>query len=279
MDVEGSPCSQSCPYETLGVARGASANEVKRAYRALVLRWHPDKNRDQPELAAERFRAVSEAYALLTDPARREAYHARGRVAENTIPGVFHNAQDLFREVFGSVGGLFGGFDQGGQHSASTSSVNSFLRGEESHDAPVGTPMDAHPWSAPVSRSNSIDHDVKGDPFAATWGGDSPRHNPFAMGATLQPPNCAFGDATVGFPSMLRSDSSSSTITTRVGSVLQTSTTTIADGVKTTRTTLQRPGEAPRDKVETVCLRTGRVTGLSINGVPQPLDARGLFPI
>ncbi|MFT4032891.1 MAG: DnaJ domain-containing protein [Siphonobacter sp.] len=63
-------------YETLGISQTATAFELKRAYRKLAIRWHPDKNPNQPE-AAERFKAIHEAYRVLSDPALRTAYDLR----------------------------------------------------------------------------------------------------------------------------------------------------------------------------------------------------------
>lgn len=62
------------PYDVLGVERDVSPEEVKRAYRRLALEWHPDRNR-APE-AAGRFQAIAEAYAILSDPSRRAAWHS-----------------------------------------------------------------------------------------------------------------------------------------------------------------------------------------------------------
>ncbi|MBD0270619.1 MAG: J domain-containing protein [Acetobacteraceae bacterium] len=66
------------PYEILGVARTASADEIRKVYRALAKRWHPDTNPDKPE-AETRFKAVSAAYALLSDPEQRARFD-RGEI-------------------------------------------------------------------------------------------------------------------------------------------------------------------------------------------------------
>jgi molecular chaperone DnaJ len=66
------------PYEVLSVPRDASAEDVKRAYRTLALRYHPDRNPGDRE-AEERFKVVSEAYATLRDPEARQRYDAFGR--------------------------------------------------------------------------------------------------------------------------------------------------------------------------------------------------------
>ncbi|MFG0317200.1 MAG: DnaJ domain-containing protein, partial [Planctomycetota bacterium JB042] len=59
-------------YKTLGVARDASAEEIKRAYRKLALEWHPDRHSgDEKEAAERRFKQVSEAYEVLKDEEKR----------------------------------------------------------------------------------------------------------------------------------------------------------------------------------------------------------------
>lgn len=63
-------------YELLGVSRGASAAEIKKAYRQLAKRYHPDTNQGSPE-AARRFKQIHEAYEALRDEASRQAYDAK----------------------------------------------------------------------------------------------------------------------------------------------------------------------------------------------------------
>jgi DnaJ-class molecular chaperone len=76
------------PYEILGVARTASADDIRKAYRGLAKRWHPDTNPDKPE-AESRFKAISAAYALLSDPDQRARFD-RGEIdasgAERAAP-------------------------------------------------------------------------------------------------------------------------------------------------------------------------------------------------
>ncbi|KAI8471706.1 MAG: DnaJ domain-containing protein [Monoraphidium minutum] len=70
----------SCPYTALGLRRGAGADEVKRAYKALVVEHHPDKHATAPEVqqaaAVARFKTIQEAYQLLSDDRTRSAYEA-----------------------------------------------------------------------------------------------------------------------------------------------------------------------------------------------------------
>ena len=88
-------------YEVLGVDRGAEEGDLKRAYRKLAMRFHPDRNPDDPE-AEERFKEATEAYSVLSDGEKRRRYDRFGHAAfESSGPGGFDPAD------FGSLGDVF----------------------------------------------------------------------------------------------------------------------------------------------------------------------------
>jgi molecular chaperone DnaJ len=93
------------PYELLGVSQDATEQEIQRAYRKLALKYHPDKNPDDPK-AAERFKQVAEAYEILSDKEKRKAYDTRGMSGvEATGFEGFASDEDIFRhfgDLFGS---------------------------------------------------------------------------------------------------------------------------------------------------------------------------------
>src|ERR1700731_784507 len=106
-------------YEILTVERSASEEEVKRAYRKLAVKFHPDKNPNDPH-AEEKFKELGEAYDVLSDADKRAAYDRFGHAAfaQGTAGrgGGFHDPFDIFREVFGGGGGggIFESFFGGG---------------------------------------------------------------------------------------------------------------------------------------------------------------------
>src|SRR5215475_2493240 len=102
-------------YEILGTERKASDEEIKKAYRKLAVKYHPDKNPGD-KTAEERFKELGEAYEVLSDPQKRAAYDQYGHAAFDRRAGGgfggtggFHDPLDIFREVFGG-GGIFDDF-------------------------------------------------------------------------------------------------------------------------------------------------------------------------
>jgi molecular chaperone DnaJ len=106
-------------YEVLGVARGASPEEVKKAFRRLAKEHHPDMHKENKKAAEERFKEVSEAYEVLADPEKRRRYDASGFQGVATDFGgegfrwenFSHQADvaDIFGDIFGRGGTSFGG--------------------------------------------------------------------------------------------------------------------------------------------------------------------------
>src|SRR3954464_707761 len=120
-------------YEVLSVSRTATEEEVKRSYRKLAVKYHPDKNPDDPH-AEEKFKELGEAYDVLIDPDKRATYDRFGHAAfAQGVPGRggFHDPFDIFREVFGSAagpGGIFETFFGGGANDQESRSRGSDLR-------------------------------------------------------------------------------------------------------------------------------------------------------
>ena len=102
-------------YEILGVAKNSSEDEIKKAYRKLAMKYHPDRNPDSKE-SEEKFKEVKEAYEMLTNPEKREAYDRYGHagVDPNMGGGGFGGGAGGFGDAFGDIfGDIFGGGGRG----------------------------------------------------------------------------------------------------------------------------------------------------------------------
>ncbi|ELX11062.1 chaperone protein DnaJ [Janthinobacterium sp. HH01] len=99
-------------YETLGVAKNASEDEIKKSYRKLAMKYHPDRNPDSKE-SEEKFKEVKEAYEMLTNPEKREAYDRYGHAGVDPNMGGgggFGGGAGGFGDAFGDIfGDIFGG--------------------------------------------------------------------------------------------------------------------------------------------------------------------------
>lgn len=116
-------------YEVLGVAKTATADEIKKVYRKLAVQYHPDKNPGD-KAAEDKFKEISEAYAVLSDAEKRSAYDRFGHAASQQGGG-FHsgyegfsasNFNDLFGDIFGDIFGMrrgAGGGRSGGRRRGS----------------------------------------------------------------------------------------------------------------------------------------------------------------
>ena len=132
------PSTKRDYYEILGVPRNASQEEIKKAFRKLARKYHPDINKD-PD-AQEKFKEINEAYQILSDPEKRKLYDTYGHSAfegmgaqEQAYQNI-PNLEDLLNEVFGGGGGffddIFGSIFENATHSRRGSRKRP-LRGED----------------------------------------------------------------------------------------------------------------------------------------------------
>ena len=100
-------------YEVLGVARSATEEEIKKSYRKLAMKYHPDRNSDDKQ-AEEKFKEVKEAYEMLSDSSKRQAYDRFGHAGVDPSSGVAQGGgmggcgdafSDIFEGIFGGGGG------------------------------------------------------------------------------------------------------------------------------------------------------------------------------
>ncbi|MGR9100870.1 MAG: molecular chaperone DnaJ [Gammaproteobacteria bacterium] len=100
-------------YKLLEVDRNASDGEIKKSYRRLAMKYHPDRNKDDPETAEKKFKQVKEAYEVLSDPKKRSAYDQFGHAGVDSSMGGGYggfSGAETFSDIFGDVfGDIFGG--------------------------------------------------------------------------------------------------------------------------------------------------------------------------
>lgn len=107
-------------YEVLGLKKGASDDEIKKAFRKMAMKYHPDKNPGDKE-AEEKFKEINEAYSVLSDPDKKSKYDRFGHAGVDPNGfggggfGGFGGGGFGFDDIFDMFGGAFGGFGGGGQ--------------------------------------------------------------------------------------------------------------------------------------------------------------------
>ena len=105
-------------YDILGVSNTASEDEIKKAYKKLAIKYHPDrqggKSDKEKQEAEEKFKEIGAAYAILSDPNKRQRYDAYGTVDEDMMAGTGFDIGDLFKHMMGGFGGFEGFFGNRG---------------------------------------------------------------------------------------------------------------------------------------------------------------------
>ena len=140
------------PYKTLGVAKNASDEEIKKAYRKLARQYHPDTNSGDAA-AEERFKEVQGAYAILSDPEKRKEYDSGGGIFGGGFPGGgaggsggFGGFGDILSDLFGGAGGRGGGTRAPRQERGrdlETEVHISFEQAMEGAQIPISVPLSA----------------------------------------------------------------------------------------------------------------------------------------
>lgn len=127
-------------YEVLGLQKGASAEDIKSAYRKAALKWHPDRHVDDNEAgkkeAEAKFKEASEAYSVLSDPNKKAKYDQFGFAGVDGAAGPdfsqgFGNLNDILNDLFGGAFGGFGGFSGFGGFGGSRSQSQRVVRGRD----------------------------------------------------------------------------------------------------------------------------------------------------
>jgi molecular chaperone DnaJ len=100
-------------YDILGVTKGATEQEIKKAYRKVAIKFHPDKNPDDKE-AEEKFKEAAEAYEVLSDANKKARYDQYGHDGMKGGPGGFGGGGMNMDDIFSQFGDIFGGGGGGG---------------------------------------------------------------------------------------------------------------------------------------------------------------------
>jgi molecular chaperone DnaJ len=151
-------------YQLLGVARNASDDEIKKSFRRLAMKYHPDRNRDNPE-AEEQFKKVKEAYDILSDAKKRSAYDQFGHAGVDPSMGGGQgfggaNFSDIFGDVFGDIFSGGGSRGRGGAQRGSDLRYNLEISLEEAVAGtevkiPVPTLVSCKPCSGSGAKKGS----------------------------------------------------------------------------------------------------------------------------
>ena len=96
------PLKTSCYYETLGLSIDCNEEDIRKAYKKLAIKWHPDKNSDNREYATSVFQRISEAYQVLSDPEKRERYD-NGEYNEDSQQEFYVDPFQIFQTTIGNI--------------------------------------------------------------------------------------------------------------------------------------------------------------------------------
>nr|WP_240739297.1 DnaJ domain-containing protein [Marinitoga lauensis] len=87
-------------YGILGISKNATPEEIKKAYRQLVKKWHPDRHQENKKEAEEKFKEIQEAYEVLSDPQKKALYDRFGFVPENGMPPPGQGEEEVDLKIY-----------------------------------------------------------------------------------------------------------------------------------------------------------------------------------
>ncbi len=232
-------------YAVLEINRSATEVEVRRAYRRLAIKWHPDKNPNNPE-AEENFKNISRAYEVLSDPKTRATYDEYGisglreEFGKDDFDVHFHDPFDLFRQFFNNAfsqfgfgGGFGGGFGQPFGHPFGQPHPSGSFFNHSSFN---------HPFFAQSPFGAPFQDPFFNDPFFASPFGSPFMGLPRGFGQPLHHQGSLLDDAAFNSPQRNRT-SSSATWTFGGPGVTQTSTSSyLSNGGTYTKQTIVQNG-------------------------------------
>lgn len=157
-------------YEILGVSKDASQKDIKKAYRALALKYHPDRNPGD-DSAEEKFKEISEAYHTLSDPEKRRAYDIGPQPGPGFNP---FGGMGGFDFDFGGPGGLDDVINEFFRHRRSQQSYQQATRAEPGNDAGVSVQLELEEVLAGTTKNFTVNRRVRCGTCDATGAKDEP---------------------------------------------------------------------------------------------------------
>ncbi|MEM7572002.1 MAG: molecular chaperone DnaJ [Bacteroidota bacterium] len=161
-------------YEVLGVGKSASKDELKKAYRKLAMKYHPDRNPDD-KVAEEKFKEAAEAYEILNDEDKRARYDRLGHAGVDPQSGfgggggmTMEDIMSQFGDIFGDAGGPFGSFFGGGSRGGGRQA-----RGERGSNLRIKVPLTLEEIAKGVSKRIKVKRQVSCDRCGGSGAKDS----------------------------------------------------------------------------------------------------------
>lgn len=212
---------KKCYYEVLGVVKPSNEDEIRKAYKKLALKWHPDKNPDNAKAAEEKFKEIGEAYACLSDKDKKAVYDKYGH--EGLMPGGERTPGGRYEPGRWSD---FSGFSYGSANDIFNNLFKSGFFGDDD-DFFAG-----HFKSSPLNRNRGA-NSQNSSPFGAFGRGFGFGDNDDFFSKNSMFSNFSSGTGGGGFAGVSKSKSTSTVIKDGKRVVTEKTTTVSADGNKT----------------------------------------------